>query len=51
MKPVTLDTRQLLGYRTVFGRSQQKLGGKIGESKTLATQISKIGGKVGAKGL
>lgn len=52
MKPVTLDTRQLLGYRIAATQSRQKLGGKIGDSGkvTVTLQAAHIGGKIGRKG-
>lgn len=52
MKPVTLDTRQLLGYRIAATESRQKLGGKIGDNGkvTITIQTAHIGGKIGRKG-
>lgn len=47
MKPVTLDKRQLLGYRIAATQSRQKLGGKIGDigKVTITTQAADIGRK------
>jgi hypothetical protein len=54
MKPVALDSRQLLGFRITVGQSRHthKLGGKIselpGKGGTSITQFSaEIGGKIG----
>lgn len=52
MKPVTLDSTCLLGYRIISGRSRQQLGGKISQlpgkgGNTTIRFSGEIGGKIG----